>query len=136
MISYKDIKTWFNVTITQKHIFLLFVARVLFEAVFFLWVSLTQESIFSQVFHFKANKESLSSKKRYQKCSNRRPFKISAYFYVKIAENVERFQYFHFETNFLKNENLFQILVVFTWKHLQTQYFHTKFPATSQCLDK
>ena len=29
---------------------------------------------------------------------------------MKIAENVERFQYRHFETNFLKNENLFQIL--------------------------
>ena len=29
---------------------------------------------------------------------------------MKITENVKRFQYFHFETNFLKNENLFQVL--------------------------
>ena len=29
---------------------------------------------------------------------------------MKITENVERFQYCHFETKFLKKENLFQIL--------------------------
>ena len=36
------------------------------------------------------------------------PFKISAYFYVTISGNFERFQYFNFETDFLENEILFQ----------------------------
>ena len=31
-------------------------------------------------------------------------------FYVTITRNFERFQYFNFETSFLKNENLFQKL--------------------------
>ena len=33
---------------------------------------------------------------------------FSACFYVTISESFKRFQYFHFETNFLENENLFQ----------------------------
>ena len=33
-------------------------------------------------------------------------FKRSTYFYVAITRDFERFQYFNFETNFLKNENL------------------------------
>ena len=33
-------------------------------------------------------------------------FERSAFFYVTITGNLERFQYFSFETNFLKNANL------------------------------
>ena len=36
------------------------------------------------------------------------PFQRSTCFYVTITGDFERFQYFNFETNFLKNENLFQ----------------------------
>ena len=36
------------------------------------------------------------------------PFEILACFYEKISENFERFQYFNFDTDSLKNENLFQ----------------------------
>ena len=39
---------------------------------------------------------------------NSPPFEKSACFYVTMAGNFERFQYFNFETNFLENENLFQ----------------------------
>ena len=39
---------------------------------------------------------------------NSPPFERSAYFYVIISESFKRFQYFNFETNFLKNENFFQ----------------------------
>ena len=35
-------------------------------------------------------------------------FERSACFYVTISVNFERFQYFNFETDFLKKENLFQ----------------------------
>ena len=33
-------------------------------------------------------------------------FERSVFFYVTITGNLERFQYFSFETNFLKNANL------------------------------
>ena len=39
---------------------------------------------------------------------NSTPFERQACFNVTITENFERFQYFNFETNFLKNENLFE----------------------------
>ena len=39
---------------------------------------------------------------------NSRPFKRLACFYVTISGNLERFQYFDFELDFLKIENLFQ----------------------------
>ena len=39
---------------------------------------------------------------------NSPPFERLACFYVTITGNFERFQYFNFETIFLKNENLFQ----------------------------
>ena len=39
---------------------------------------------------------------------NSLPFVRSACFYVRITGNFERSQYFNFETNVLKNENLFQ----------------------------
>ena len=35
-------------------------------------------------------------------------FERPACFHVTINENLKRFQYFNFETNFLENENLFQ----------------------------
>ena len=35
------------------------------------------------------------------------PVERSAHFYVKITVHSERFQFSNFETNFLKNENLF-----------------------------
>ena len=34
------------------------------------------------------------------------PFERLACFYVTISESFKHFQYFNFETNFLKNENL------------------------------
>ena len=39
---------------------------------------------------------------------NRPQFERSAWFYIPISGNFERFQYFNFETSFLSNENLFQ----------------------------
>ena len=39
---------------------------------------------------------------------NSLPFERSACFNVKISENFERFQYFNFERDFLKNESLFE----------------------------
>ena len=39
---------------------------------------------------------------------NSSPFDRSAYFYVPISGNFERFQYFNFERDFLENENIFQ----------------------------
>ena len=39
---------------------------------------------------------------------NSPPFERSACFYVTISESFERFQYFDFEKDFLKNENLSQ----------------------------
>ena len=38
-------------------------------------------------------------------------FERSAFF-MTITRNFERFQYFHFQTNFLKNEQLFQKIAV------------------------
>ena len=41
---------------------------------------------------------------------NNPPFERWSCFYVKITENFERFQYFNFEINFLKNKTLFKKL--------------------------
>ena len=38
---------------------------------------------------------------------HRNPFARSAYFYVTIIGNFERFQYFNFEADFLKKKKLF-----------------------------
>ena len=38
---------------------------------------------------------------------NRNLFARSAYFYVTISGNFERFQYFNFEADFLKKKNFF-----------------------------
>ena len=50
---------------------------------------------------------------------NSPPFGRSTCFYVAIIENFQGFQYFKFETNFLKNENLFQKTGApfFSWKY-------------------
>ena len=39
---------------------------------------------------------------------NNPPFERSGCFYVTFSENIEHFQYFNFETDFLENENFFQ----------------------------
>ena len=39
---------------------------------------------------------------------NNTPFEIPAYFYVTVTVNFERFQYFNFGTNSLKNKLFFQ----------------------------
>ena len=40
---------------------------------------------------------------------NRNPFARSAYFYVTISRNFERFQYFNFEADFLKKKKTFLV---------------------------
>ena len=70
---------------------------------------LTQGNAFSQRFHFKANRKSIYFLKNGSgDFQNSPPFERSASFYVTVTGNIERFQYFNFETNFLENENLFQ----------------------------
>ena len=63
---------------------------------------------------------------------NRPSFERSACFYVTTTGNFERFHYFIFETNFLKNGNLFSKnwSTVFYFKvlRLKAQCFHTKLP--------
>ena len=98
----------------------------------FEWVFvLTQENAFSQRFHFKASgKITGSSKKRYQRFLKQPRFEIAACFFVTITGTFERFQYFNFEINFLKNTNpiskkwstVFQLKV----QRQKTQHFHTK----------
>ena len=61
------------------------------------------------MFHFKAKRKSIGSSKNSTRVfQNNPPFERSACFYVKISGSFEHFHYFHFPTNFLKNENLFQ----------------------------
>ena len=59
-------------------------------------------------------------------------FERSACFYMTTTGNFERFHYFIFETNFLKNRNLFSKnwSTAFQFKvlRLKAQYFHTKLP--------
>ena len=57
---------------------------------------------------FTARKSIGSSKNGTRDFQNSIPFERSACFYVTNSESFKRFQYFNFETNFLKNENLFQ----------------------------
>ena len=47
-------------------------------------------------------------KNRSRDFQNNPPFERPAYFYVTTTGNFECLQYLNFETNFLKNENLFQ----------------------------
>ena len=60
------------------------------------------------------------------------PPERQACFYLTITGSFECYQYFDFETNFLKNENLFQKMeYLFQLKvlRLKAQYFHAKLPA-------
>ena len=62
---------------------------------------------------------------------NSPPFDRSICFYVAITGNFGCFQYYNFEINFLKNENLFQkIGVQFLVKgpKIENVYFHKKLP--------
>ena len=61
--------------------------------------------------------------------TNSSPFLRSACFYVTITGNFERFQYFNFRTDFLKNESLFQKTGVQSFK-----YFDTKLPCQGPML--
>ena len=70
-----------------------------------IWVGFcpSTRKLFSQRFHFKANRKRInSSKKWYQKFSKYPPFERSACFYLTISGSFERFQYLNFETDFLK----------------------------------
>ena len=92
----------------QKRMVASFSISTRFTAKFELVFVLTQEHAFSQRFHFKANRKSKgSSKNRYQGFLKYPPFERSACYYVTISRNFEGFQYFSFETNFLKNANPF-----------------------------
>ena len=84
-----------------------------FSAKFELVLVLTKEKAFSQRFHFKGSRKSIVfSKKRCQGFLKialhlrDQPYG-SVSFYVTITGNFERFQYFNFEKNFLKNANPF-----------------------------
>ena len=91
-------KSWFIKETENEWLLLSASFTAKFELVFIL----TQEkNSFFQRFHFKP------------------PFEISACFYETITGNLERFQYFNFETNFLKNDNFFQKTGVafFSWKY-------------------
>ena len=98
-----------------------------FMAKFELVFVLTLENAFSQTFHFKANKKStILLENDTRDIQSSPPFKRSACFYETTSENFERFQYF--ETNFLKNENLFSknCSTSFQLKilRLKTHHFH------------
>ena len=88
-----------NHQIDGKNRWLLLSAR--FMAKFVLVFILTLENTFSQMFHFKANKESIDASKKQVLGI----FKIAlrlrdwACFFVTITGNCERFQYFNFETD-------------------------------------
>ena len=61
------------------------------------------------MFHLKANSKSIDfSKNGTRDFPNSSPFERSACFNVTTIGNFERFQYFDFETNLLKNGKLFQ----------------------------
>ena len=82
-----------------------------FTAKFGLVFALTLKNAFSQRFHFKANRKNIgSSKNCIRDFQNSPPFQRSTCFYETINGNFERFQYFNFETEFLKNEKLFKKL--------------------------
>ena len=90
-----------------KNNWLLFSAG--FKTKFGLVFVLTLKNAFLNRFHFRANRKSIgSSKNNIRDFQNSPPFDRSAYFYVPISGNFERFQYFNFEKDFLENENIFQ----------------------------
>ena len=61
----------------------------------------TQENLFSQRFHFKANRKIIGSSKKW--------YQALLLFYMKITENFECFQYFNFETFVKKLEYRFVV---------------------------
>ena len=69
---------------------------------------LTLENAFFQKFHFKAKRKSIGSSKDGTRDFQNSPlFERSTFLYVTIRESFKRFQCFNFETDFLKNGNLF-----------------------------
>ena len=81
----------------------------------------------------------LSNRKTIGPSENDGPsFERSVSFYMTINGNFEPFQYFHFETNFLKNENLFQqgggSLFSKNYQDWKYQHFHTKLPCRKPML--
>ena len=67
------------------------------------------KTIFARGFILKSQqKEHWFSLKTTTNFQNSPLFERLACFYVIITGNLERFQYFNFETNFLKNDNFFQ----------------------------
>ena len=70
--------------------------------------------------------------------SNSRSFEQSVWFYVTTSGNIERFQCFNFETNFLKNKHLFQkigvsFIYLFSWKWLRLKTHHFRTKLSCQC---
>ena len=64
-----------------------------------------------RLFDFQSNRNSIGFLKSGSRdFQNNPPFERWSCFYVKITENFERFQYFNFEINFLKNKTLFKKL--------------------------
>ena len=79
----------------------------------------------AQKFHFRSNRKRKVPLENSARDFQYIPlFQRSACFYVKITGHFDCFQYFNFETNFLKKENVFQLKVL----RLKTQHFHTKVP--------
>ena len=73
------------------------------------FLSQVQEGALFHRFHSKTNRKSIgSSKNDTTDLQNSLPFERSAWFYVTITVNLEHFQFFNFETDFLKNKNFFQ----------------------------
>ena len=80
-----------------------------FTAKFGLVSVLTLETLFLRGFIFKPTERAyVLLKNGTRDLQNSSPFKRSACFYVTISESFKRFQYFHFETDFLENGNSFQ----------------------------
>ena len=103
---YRCLKTVIH-QIDSKNKWLLLAAS--FTAKYGLVFVLTLENVFSNRFHFNADRKSIgSSKNGTMDFQNSPPFERSACFYVIISESFKRFQYFNIETNFLENKNLFQ----------------------------
>ena len=93
---------------------------VKFTAKFGLVFVLTLENVFLRGVTFKPTERAyVLLKKDARDFQNSPPFERSAWFYVTISENFEHFQYFHFETDFLENENFFHKTGVpfFSWTH-------------------
>ena len=80
-----------------------------FTAKFWLVFVLMLESAFSYMFYINATERAqVLLKNGTRDFQDSPPFERWACFYMTIAGNFERFQYFNFETDFTENENLFQ----------------------------